>query len=209
MWERDDVNRTFTFLSLHCHKPDWMTFPTMPNSNTGEKQLRLQWMSERGSCQREGPPDKRHFVGVRFVLSNSHSATPGQPNPPSPLIKQSLIWVPSPAPREERAACYFEESQVNKRDKRSRHTLGRKRKGGERGKDSLFSSLPLVRTAEPLWLNLNDFFPSLMSEYWNFFVSPSVGFCGCSHMLRAHPKQIKRALKAAIVPKPGLDEDCA
>jgi len=43
---------------------------------------------------------------------------------------------------------------VNKRDKRSRHTLGRKkrrkkRKGAKEGKTP-FSSLPLDGTAEPL-----------------------------------------------------------
>lgn len=39
----------------------------------------------------------------------------------SALIKQSLIWVPSPVPGKKKEACYFEESRVNNTDKRFRH----------------------------------------------------------------------------------------
>lgn len=67
-----------------------------------------------------GSLDKRHFVGVRFVLSNTHiSLSLGSLL--SALIKQSLIWVPSPVPGKKKEACYFEESRVNNTDKRFRH----------------------------------------------------------------------------------------
>lgn len=99
--------------------------------------------------------DKRHFVGVRFVLSNAHiSLSLGSLL--SALIKQSLIWVPSPVPGKKKEACYFEESRVNNTDKRFKHKKKKKKSEGGRGwkrgksQGTLFSPLPLVRTAEPL-----------------------------------------------------------
>lgn len=74
----------------------------------------------------------------------------------SALIKQSLIWVPSPVPGKKKEACYFEESRVNNTDKRFRHKKKKEEneegegKKGEKSQGTLFSSLPLVKTAEPL-----------------------------------------------------------
>lgn len=75
-----------------------------------------------------GSLDKRHFVGAQFVLSNTHIFL-SLGSLLSALIKQSLIWVPSPVPEKKKEACYFEESRVNKTDKRFRHKKG----GGGRG----------------------------------------------------------------------------
>lgn len=74
-----------------------------------------------------GSSDKRHFVGAQFVLSNTHIFL-SLGSFLSALIKQSLIWVPSPVPEKKKEACYFEESRVNKTDKRFRH----KKRGGGR-----------------------------------------------------------------------------
>lgn len=164
------------------------------------KQAEPRLLGERWGYLSLGSLDKRHFVGVRFVLSNTHiSLSLGSLL--SALIKQSLIWVPSPVPGKKKEACYFEESRVNNTDKRFRHKKeemwGRVRvKGGEITRHPiLFRSL--VGTAEPLWSGLNWVF---LAPQDNFFVSRSVRFCGYFHMLWAHPKQIKTCLNAAIVP---------
>lgn len=77
-----------------------------------------------------GSSDKRHFVGAQFVLSNTHIFL-SLGSLLSALIKQSLIWVPSPVPEKKKEACYFEESRVNKTDKRFRHKKKRRRRRGE------------------------------------------------------------------------------
>lgn len=76
-----------------------------------------------------GSSDKRHFVGAQFVLSNTHIFL-SLGSLLSALIKQSLIWVPSPVPEKKKEACYFEESRVNKTDKRFRHKKKRRRRRG-------------------------------------------------------------------------------
>lgn len=108
--------------------------------------------------------DKRHFVGVRFVLSNTHIFL-SLGSLLSALIKQSLIWVPSPVPGKKKEACYFEESRVNKADKRFRHKKdvcvwgGGVKSGKITRHPSLFpSSLFLVTTAEPFYTDLNPGF---------------------------------------------------
>lgn len=83
-----------------------------------------------------GSSDKRHFVGAQFVLSKTHIFL-SVGSLLSALIKQSLIWLPSPVPEKKKEACYFEESRVNKTDKRFRHKKkeedGRRVVGGWRG----------------------------------------------------------------------------
>lgn len=91
--------------------------------------------------------DKRHFVGVRFVLSNAHiSLSLGSLL--SALIKQSLIWVPSPVPGKKKEACYFEESRVNNTDKRFKHKKKKRKaregEGGNGGNHKAPYSLPFL-----------------------------------------------------------------
>lgn len=89
----------------------------------------------KGGIWALGSLDKRHFVGVRFVLSNTHVFL-SLGSLLSALIKQSLIWVPSPVPGKKKEACYFEESQVNNTDKRFRHKKeGEKKQGRVRVKN--------------------------------------------------------------------------
>lgn len=80
-----------------------------------------------GGIRALGSSDKRHFVGAQFVLSNTHIFL-SLGSLLSALIKQSLIWVPSPVPEKKKEACYFEESRVNKTDKRFRHTKKKRRR---------------------------------------------------------------------------------
>lgn len=82
-----------------------------------------------GGIRALGSSDKRHFVGAQFVLSNTHIFL-SLGSLLSALIKQSLIWVPSPVPEKKKEACYFEESRVNKTDKRFRHKKKKEEEGG-------------------------------------------------------------------------------
>lgn len=101
------------------------------------KQQRPQWTTEQGGwggvLQKEDLKDKRHFVGVRFVLSNSYSLNSSLPLSFPFLIKQALIWVPSPAAGKEKAACNFERSQLNDKDKSFEHTQKKKEWRGKKG----------------------------------------------------------------------------
>lgn len=91
-----------------------------------------------------GSLDKRHFVGVRFVLSNTHIFL-SLGSLLSALIKQSLIWVPSPVPAKKKEACYFEESRVNKTDKRFRHKKGGGWGGGRHARKGWVKSGKITR----------------------------------------------------------------
>lgn len=163
------------------------------NQSNRDPSEQLNKAAGGGFCQqKEDLKDKRHFVGVRFVLSNSYSLSSSLPLSFPFLIKQALIWVPSPAAGKEKAACNFERSRVNEKDKSLEHTHEKRKNEEGKKRDvkkkesqgSLFSSQSLVRTAEPLWLHVNDFFFFFLlpktSQHWNFFVSPSVSHCGCS-----------------------------
>lgn len=87
--------------------------------------------------------DKRHFVGVRFVLSNAHiSLSLGSLL--SALIKQSLIWVPSPVPGKKKEACYFEESRVNNTDKRFKHKKKKEKRGRARVETGEITRHPIL-----------------------------------------------------------------
>lgn len=74
-----------------------------------------------------GSVDKRHFVGVRFVLSNTHISLSW---PPSLSSNQAVSNLGSKSStREKKEACYFEESLVSNADKRFRHKKGEKERG--------------------------------------------------------------------------------
>lgn len=91
-----------------------------------------------------GSVDKRHFVGVRFVLSNTHISLPLSWPPPL-CSNQAVSNLGSKSSTgEKKEACYFEESRVNNGDKRFRHKKEEKKEGREGVKKGKITRHPIL-----------------------------------------------------------------